>query len=280
MSTTLLGQLNLREGRMPNYAANGKVVSPYTRLDQYQQAQETARRNAKQKAVQALDGGEIRILQRFYDQLCALVEAQRMSDPLCLMVVSKVKSLLEAGVYLHRPMLVSVVEHMAEFTKGAGLVRYNKFVLAILTFICKCVGLDVSDLEEVVEQCGVVLVVYGTPVAPSKVTPEFVASLNRESGASVLGDGGDYGAEAAAAPTPSAASAPARGLAAKGTSRGARGKAHVEGGASEGAPMYGRQSTIKRQPEVATTVEKVDMDAASKMDALAGALLGGMRGMF
>ena len=52
MSTTLLGQLNLREGRMPNYAASGKVVSPYTRLDQYQQAQETARRNAKQKAVQ------------------------------------------------------------------------------------------------------------------------------------------------------------------------------------------------------------------------------------
>jgi hypothetical protein len=40
---------------------------------------------------QALEPAEIRILQRFYDQLCALVEAQRMSDPLCLMVVSKVR---------------------------------------------------------------------------------------------------------------------------------------------------------------------------------------------
>lgn len=39
MSTTLLGQLNLSQGRMPNYAANGKVVSPYTRLDQFQAAQ-------------------------------------------------------------------------------------------------------------------------------------------------------------------------------------------------------------------------------------------------
>ena len=48
------------------------------------------RKNNSLHYPQALDGGEIRILQRFYDQLCALVEAQRMSDPLCLMVVSKV----------------------------------------------------------------------------------------------------------------------------------------------------------------------------------------------
>lgn len=52
--------------------------------------QEAAKRNSKARAVQALEPGEIRILQRFYDQLCALVEAQRMSDPLCLMVVHKV----------------------------------------------------------------------------------------------------------------------------------------------------------------------------------------------
>ena len=66
------------------------MVSPYSRLEAYQAAQEAARRNTKQKAVAALDPAEIRILQRFYDQLCALVEAQRMSDPLCLMVVAKV----------------------------------------------------------------------------------------------------------------------------------------------------------------------------------------------
>lgn len=31
-------------------------------------------------------------MQRFYDQLCALVEAQRMSDPLSLMVVHRVSA--------------------------------------------------------------------------------------------------------------------------------------------------------------------------------------------
>ncbi|GIL86312.1 hypothetical protein Vretifemale_14705 [Volvox reticuliferus] len=90
LSTTLFGVLNLTQGRMPTFASGGKVVSPYARLEAYQAAQEAARRNTKQKAVQALDPSEIRILQRFYDQLCALVEVQRMSDPLCLMVVSKV----------------------------------------------------------------------------------------------------------------------------------------------------------------------------------------------
>jgi len=37
-----------------------------------------------------LDPEELLALQRFYDQLCALVEAQRMSDPLSLMVIQKV----------------------------------------------------------------------------------------------------------------------------------------------------------------------------------------------
>eukprot|EP00198_Chlamydomonas_reinhardtii_P010505 XP_001699842.1 predicted protein [Chlamydomonas reinhardtii] len=148
LSTTLFGVLNLSQGRMPTHASGGKVVSPYSRLEAYQAAQEAARRNTKQKAVAALDPAEIRILQRFYDQLCALVEAQRMSDPLCLMVVAKVKALLEAGVYLHRPMLAAVVEHVAAFTHGAGMVRYNKFLLAVLTFITKCVGLEAVDLEE------------------------------------------------------------------------------------------------------------------------------------
>ncbi|GIL53847.1 hypothetical protein Vafri_9480 [Volvox africanus] len=177
LSTTLFGVLNLTQGRMPTFASGGKVVSPYARLEQYQAAQEAARRNTKQKAVQALDPSEIRILQRFYDQLCALVEVQRMSDPLCLMVVSKVKLLLEAGVYLHKPMLVAVLEHVAAFAKGAGMMRYNKYLLAVLTFITKCVGLDVADLEEAVEQQGVSMVVYGTPVVPSKVTSDIVAAL-------------------------------------------------------------------------------------------------------
>ncbi|KXZ44766.1 hypothetical protein GPECTOR_62g881 [Gonium pectorale] len=198
LSTTLFGVLNLTQGRMPNFQNGAKVVSPYSRLEAYQAAQEAARRNTKQKAVQALEPAEIRILQRFYDQLCALVEVQRMSDPLCLMVVSKVKSLLEAGVYLHRPMLVAVVEHVASFAKGAGMMRYNKYLLAVLTFITKCVGLDVADLEEVVEQHGVSLVVYGTPAVPSKVTHEMVAALADEDGGGSGGGGGGRGPPAGA----------------------------------------------------------------------------------
>lgn len=38
----------------------------------------------------------------------------------------QVKSLLEAGVYLHRPMLVAVVEHVAEFARGAGMVGWSR----------------------------------------------------------------------------------------------------------------------------------------------------------
>lgn len=49
-----------------------------------------ARAQTAARAAQTLDPEELRVLQRFYDQLCALVEAQRMSDPLSLMVIHKV----------------------------------------------------------------------------------------------------------------------------------------------------------------------------------------------
>ncbi|GFR52887.1 hypothetical protein Agub_g15520 [Astrephomene gubernaculifera] len=260
LSTTLFGVLNLTQGRMPTYASGGKVVSPYARLEAYQAAQEAARRNTKQKAVQALDPAEIRILQRFYDQLCALVEVQRMSDPLCLMVVSKVKSLLEAGVYLHRPMLVAVVEHVAAFARGAGMMRYNKYLLAVLTFVAKCVGLDVGDLEEVVEQHGVSMVVYGTPAVPSKVTSEMVAALGDEEGAAA-GAGGKAGAQLAVGRARSgrvgtsvARAAVAAGQAASGSAGGVEGKA---------------EEPAQEAPEGLTAAEKVDMlaDVVAKLNS-------------
>ncbi|KAG2500507.1 hypothetical protein HYH03_001284 [Edaphochlamys debaryana] len=237
MSTTLFGVLNLTQGRLPTYASGGKVVSPYARLDAYQQAQEAARRNTKQKAVQALDPTEIRILQRFYDQLCALVEAQRMSDPLCLMVVSKVKALLEAGVYLHKPMLVAVVEHVAAFARGAGMIRYNQYLLAVLTFITKCVGLDVADLEDVVEQFGVALVVYGTPVVPSRVTSDIVASLGaaEEDLAAAVGAGAGAPPAAAAAAAAGGKAAVSRMASKPGGSKGGAASASSAGAAAPAA---------------------------------------------
>ena len=47
-------------------------------------------RQARTAKAQTLDPEELRVLQRFYDQVCALVEAQRMSDPLSLMIIHKV----------------------------------------------------------------------------------------------------------------------------------------------------------------------------------------------
>lgn len=66
-----------------------KPESPYLKMEQqWAMMQETAKVRARQ--AQQLDPEELRVLQRFYDQLCALVEAQRMSDPLSLMVIHKV----------------------------------------------------------------------------------------------------------------------------------------------------------------------------------------------
>ncbi|GLC47400.1 hypothetical protein PLESTM_002068900 [Pleodorina starrii] len=273
LSTTLFGVLNLTQGRMPTYAAGGKVVSPYARLEAYQAAQEAARRNTKQKAVQALDPTEIRILQRFYDQLCALVEVQRMSDPLCLMVVSKVKSLLEAGVYLHKPMLVAVLEHVAAFAKGAGMMRYNRYLLAVLTFITKCVGLDVADLEEVVEQQGVSIVVYGTPAVPSKVTSEMVNALS--GGA----DDDGHGAGSVSGGKAPAGGAPARTRSARVAARpGAAGAAHSGGGGAQSpaAPAAGEGSGGRSGGEDGEAVVQETLGAPEAMDLFAAAVAGGV----
>ncbi len=78
------------------------------------------------RAAQQLDPEELRVLQRFYDQLCALVEAQRMSDPLSLMVVHKVKSLLEEGTFLQRVMFEAVIGHLGKFCSSTGIHKYNK----------------------------------------------------------------------------------------------------------------------------------------------------------
>ena len=53
----------------------------------------SSRNQMRTQQALALDPEELKALQRFYDQLCTLVEAQRMSDPLSLMVVQKVGAL-------------------------------------------------------------------------------------------------------------------------------------------------------------------------------------------
>ena len=59
-----------------------------------------------------VDVSEIQAIERFYEKLCHLVERQRVSDPLSLSVVHKVKQLLEGGSNMHRSLLVAVCTHI------------------------------------------------------------------------------------------------------------------------------------------------------------------------
>lgn len=61
-----------------------------------------------------LKAHELSLLQHFYESLCVLVERQRLSDPLSLLLVHKVKALLEEGVFLHRPLLQQVSRFKGE----------------------------------------------------------------------------------------------------------------------------------------------------------------------
>ena len=70
------------------------------------------------------------------------------------------KRLLESGHTLHRPLLRKVVGFLADFVKGAGLVRFNKYVKPILTFIRKCVGVGETELDRMVYSFGIENVVY------------------------------------------------------------------------------------------------------------------------
>lgn len=103
--------------------------------------------------------------------ICPTVDhIQNLSFPQTLSSYLQVKSLLEAGLFLHSPMLAGVLEHVATFTKSCGLMRFNKYILAVLTFVAKCVGHNDSDLESMVDAHGICIVVYGTMGPPSRAT--------------------------------------------------------------------------------------------------------------
>ncbi len=109
-------------------------------------------------------------------------------------------------------------------------MRYNKYLLAVLTFIAKCVGLEVADLEDVVEAHGVSVVVYGTAVPPSKCTAEQVAALGAEEGDA----SGPFAGQAAAAAGPRAGSSEQR-IGAGGGGRAAGAAGGKGGGGAGGA---------------------------------------------
>eukprot|EP00798_Chlamydomonas_sp_ICE-L_P016563 gene16563-22793_t len=169
MSSLLMADLDLVQGKFKPYATGKLPANPFTKMEVTWAAQEN--RRARTAKATALDPEELKALQRFYDQLCALVEAQRMSDPLSLMIIHKVKSLLEGGTFLTRGMMTAVLVHIENFTRGCGLVRHNKYLLSLLTFISKCCNLEDSEFESLVVQYNLSPVVYGTNLPASLSQP-------------------------------------------------------------------------------------------------------------
>lgn len=162
LSGLLMLDLEAVKGMRGGYIGGAEPSNPYGRMERTWNALEESKRARTQKAL-TLDPEELKALQRFYDQLCALVEGQeKMSDPICLMIVHKVRDLLESGSMLHKSLLNLVIDHVASFAKGAGLIRYNRFLLTILTFIAKCSGASDFDLEDIVAHHGIQIMVYGT----------------------------------------------------------------------------------------------------------------------
>lgn len=169
-------------------------------------------------------------------------------------------------------------------------VRYNKFLLALLTFVAKCVGLSVGDLEDIAEAQGVTLVVYGTPVPPSKITPELVSALGGGGaagggGGGVQGEGG--GGEAGAGPGLSGAASGrasrmgGAGAASMKAPRGAGGSPAAKGFVAAAATGDGGRAEGKRRsseapgaPAAGDADGREPLSPAGKMNALAAALLG------
>ena len=169
LSGLIMLDLDAVHGRKVPYAGSSEPSNPYGRMDKTWNAMEETRKAKTQKAL-TLNPDELKGLQRFYDQLCALVESQeKMSDPICLMIVHRVRDLLESGTSLHKSLLGLVLDHVTAFVKGAGLVRFNRFLLPILTFVSRCSGVSDLDFEELVASHGIQIVIYGTADVPSVI---------------------------------------------------------------------------------------------------------------
>ncbi len=92
------------------------------------------------------------------------------------------KQLLESGTYLHRPMLAGVVQHIADFVHGCGLVRHNRHILPIVTFIRKCVGVSDDEFRAMLDEHGIRIVVFD-PAASLPLPAGVAASLRPPSAA-------------------------------------------------------------------------------------------------
>ena len=169
LSGLLMLDLEAVQGRKVPYPGNSEPSNPYGRMEKTWNAIEETKKAKKEKAL-TLNPDELKGLQRFYDQLCSLMESQeKMSDPICLMIVHKVRDGLESGTALNKGLLALVIEHVASFTKAAGLMRFNRFLLPILSFVARSSGVSELEFEDHVASHGIQIVIYGTVDVPSVI---------------------------------------------------------------------------------------------------------------
>lgn len=158
----LISDLDASSGVRESYHRPGTVPADIWQHAKYFM-EHGARKGQSRKRPTAgpVDMEEIELLERFYNQLCLLVERQRVSDPCSVALLLCVKELLEKGLTLSRHLMAAVVEGLAYWANNSGMQQYNLCVLPILTFIRKCVGVDVEDMQKLVFNYHLGTLVYG-----------------------------------------------------------------------------------------------------------------------
>lgn len=113
---------------------------------------------------------DINVFERFYSNLCHLIQRIGHADPELLFVVQKVthsilfyalletvwtlkvKSLLENGGTLQRSLLSKIVQETKAFMMACGRAIYNNKLLPVFRFIARCVFVQDGELNQVKRQ--------------------------------------------------------------------------------------------------------------------------------
>ncbi|GBF90680.1 hypothetical protein Rsub_02979 [Raphidocelis subcapitata] len=189
----VMADLEAAGGRLaPGWVPGTVPESPFNRADRAARQRQRRVEVRAASTCRALKREEVALLEHFYSSLCGLVERQRISDPLSLVIVHKTKELLEDGAFLHRPLLQRLLDAVSAFVHECGLTRHNRFAAPLLVFVRKCVGVGPEDFAAMVEaaRLGTVLYADGCAAAAGAGGGGGAAAEAEPSGGSGLGGGG------------------------------------------------------------------------------------------
>jgi hypothetical protein len=100
-------------------------------------------------------GKKAAVSRLFYESLRNLVEGQRISDPLCLHLVSSAKRLLESGTGLNRALAQGVVGAAADLVRGCGLSHNpNPCAAVLLSFTRECACVSAAEFRDMIAAAG------------------------------------------------------------------------------------------------------------------------------